>query len=295
MRIGILAAANSWYLRDLVRAAADRHDVFPLSFNQIHAGLFDERPFVLRHGDEPVQMDALLVRSMPPGSLEQVVFRMDLLHRVEAAGTRVLNPPRSLESAIDKFLTTAKIQAAGIPTPPTVACQTAEIAMSAFLELGEDVVIKPLFGGEGRGLTRVSDPELALRAFKLLEQLGSVIYLQSFVHHQGWDIRILLVGSRVFAMRRRNDTDWRTNVRRGARGELVEPTDEWIQLARQAAKAVGTPLAGVDILVDQDDRPFVLEVNAVPGWRALAKTINIDIAHQVLCFLEECQDSHPIR
>jgi len=50
--------------------------------------------------------DALLVRSMPPGSLEQVVFRMDALARVEQQGTPVLNPPRALEIAIDKYLAT---------------------------------------------------------------------------------------------------------------------------------------------------------------------------------------------
>ena len=57
--------------------------------------------------------DGVLVRMMPPGSLEHVVFRMDALHRVAAAGVPVLNPPRAVEAAVDKYLTLALLEAAG--------------------------------------------------------------------------------------------------------------------------------------------------------------------------------------
>ena len=60
--------------------------------------------------------------------------------------------------------------------------------MAAFERLGGDVVLKPLFGSEGRGITRLQDEALALRAFKMLEQLGAVLYLQEFIAHEGFDI-----------------------------------------------------------------------------------------------------------
>ena len=88
---------------------------------------------------------------MPAGSLEQVVFRMDILH---SAKVPVLNPPRAVETCVDKFLTSARLAAAGLPTPETTACQTADDALAAFAELGGDVVVKPLFGAEGRGIAR---------------------------------------------------------------------------------------------------------------------------------------------
>src|SRR5262249_11227459 len=138
--------------------------------------------------------DAVLVRTMPPGSLEQVVFRMDCLARYEAAGGIVINPARAIEAAVDKFLTTAKLQAAGLLTPRTICCQTAEEAMVAFEQLGRDIVLKPLFGSEGRGITRLTDENLALRAFKMLTQLGAVLYLQEFIEHEGHDIRLLVIG-----------------------------------------------------------------------------------------------------
>src|SRR5207253_5240277 len=101
----------------------------------------------------------------------------------------------------------------------TIACQTADDAMIAFEALGGDVVVKPLFGSEGRGITRLNDEALALRAFKMLAGLGAVLYVQEFISHEGYDCRLLLIGDDIFAMRRTSTSDWRTNVSRGAATE----------------------------------------------------------------------------
>jgi ribosomal protein S6--L-glutamate ligase len=174
MRIAVLAAASSWYFADLRRAAADRHDLTVLSFQAIGSAIgrwdagVENQVAVSARGSPLTTFDAVLVRTMPPGSLEQVVFRMDALGRLEAAGTTVINPPRAIECAVDKYLTTARLAAAGLPVPRTVACQTVEDGRQAFEALGGDVVIKPLFGSEGRGITRLDDAALAERAFSLL-------------------------------------------------------------------------------------------------------------------------------
>src|SRR5688572_1660193 len=126
---------------------------------------------------------------MPAGSLEQVVFRMDLLQAASASGVKVLNPPRAVEVCVDKYLTNVRLLAAGLPVPETVACQRADDGLTAFGRLGGDVVVKPLFGAEGRGMVRVSDAELAWRTFRAIEQVGGVVYLQRFICHPGWDLR----------------------------------------------------------------------------------------------------------
>ena len=131
-------------------------------------------------------------------------------------------------------------------------------------------------------MTRVCDQALADRAFRLLTQLGAVIYLQEFIPHEGFDLRLLVLGERVLAARRRNPNDWRTNVSRGARMEPVDPPPRLVEMALRAADAVGAPLAGVDLLPARGGKVYVLEVNAVPGWRALARTLNVDVAALVL-------------
>jgi ribosomal protein S6--L-glutamate ligase len=182
-------------------------------------------------------------------------------------------------------LTTAKLQAAGFVVPRTICCQTADEALIAFEQLGGDVVLKPLFGSEGRGITRLTDENLALRAFKMLEQLGAVLYLQEFVPHEGHDIRLLVIGERILGMRRINKIDWRTNISRGATAEAFEPSDELMSLARRAAAAVHAPLAGVDLLPGKDGRLYAIEVNAVPGWKGLSQALDVDVAQVVIDFV----------
>ena len=286
MHIAVLAAPDSWYWSDLQRAAGEEHQICRAAFGRLTSRLTDETCSIECGDVDLSSVDCVLVRSMPPGSLEQVVFRMDALGRLAAAGTLVVNPPRALEAAIDKYLTSAKLQAAGIPIPRTVACQTVEDAMAAFAFLGGDVVVKPLFGSEGRGIARVTDEAIALHTFQALVQLSSVLYLQEFVPHDGFDLRLLTIGSRILAMKRINPADWRTNVARGAVTEPFRPTDAMRELALSAAHAVGAPFAGVDLLLGRDGRLLVLEVNAVPGWKALAATLQVDVAAMLLDYLE---------
>lgn len=286
MHFGILANPDSWYLRDLSRAAASLgHEVTPLPFAEMTAALEASGKLVISAGQSNLaNFDAILVRTMPPGSLEQVVFRMDCLGRHEAAGGVVINPARAIEAAVDKFLTSAKLATEGLATPRTIVCQTADEAMAAFEQLGRDVVLKPIFGSEGRGIARLNDESLAQRAFKMLAQLGAVLYVQEFIEHEGFDYRLLLVGDDCLAMRRYNRLDWRTNVSRGAKGEKLDPPPALVEMARRAARSVGALVAGVDILPARDGRLLVLEVNGVPGWKALARVHNTDVAAMVLQF-----------
>lgn len=279
-RLALLGDRDGWHVRDLGRAAQQAGwESSWVDFRRLCAGL----------GGLPAPLagyDAVLVRSMPPGSLEQVVFRMDILHRVQARGTPVLNPPAALEAAIDKYLASARLEAAGLPVPPTAVCQHSDEALAAFEQLGGDVIVKPLFGSEGRGMLRVSDRDLAWRTFRTLERLQCVLYLQKVIAHPGWDLRVFVLGGRVLAaMRRWARTGWRTNVAQGGRGEAVVCSPQEEHLALAAAAALGAPIAGVDLLPGPNGEWYVLEVNAVPGWRALAPLAGTDIAAEILRFL----------
>jgi ribosomal protein S6--L-glutamate ligase len=279
MRIAILSAGSGWHVQDLKRAAlALGHKAVAVDFRKITASA--GTPTNSLSG-----FDGVLVRTMPPGSLEQVIFRMDILQRLQAEGIHILNPPRALEISVDKYLTSARLAAAGLAVPPTEVCQDAESALEAFAALGGDVVVKPLFGSEGRGMIRVTDKELAWRTFRTLERTQSVLYLQKFIDHPGWDLRVFVLGMRVLtAMRRRANGHWRTNVAQGGKGEPAEISKEVLELALRAAAVVEAPLAGIDLLPGPDGRMFVLEVNAVPGWRALAPVSGIDIAKEIIIY-----------
>jgi ribosomal protein S6--L-glutamate ligase len=281
MHIAILSAGDGWHVRDLQRSARVLgHHAEAVDFRRLSAHV--------AVASEPLQTEAVLVRTMPPGSLEQVVFRMDLLHRLQAEGTRVLNPPRTIEACVDKYLATACLHAAGLRVPATIVCQHADAALEAFAALGGDVVVKPVFGSEGRGMVRVSDPELAWRTFRTLERTQSVLYLQQFIRHPGWDLRAFVLGGRVLAaMRRTANGGWRTNVAQGGRTERVRLDAEAEQLAVRAAAELGAAVAGVDLLPGPSGEWYVIEVNAVPGWRALAPVTGVDVALELVRYLAD--------
>lgn len=283
-RIGVLAGETSWHFRDLARAAAGKAELQSLSFSKLQATIGGKGKSVFSDDTNLADLSAVVVRAMPAGSLEQIIFRMDALGQAEGIGVPIYNPPRSLETAIDKYLTLARIRTVGIDTPRTIVCQHRDAAVQAFHELGGDVVVKPLFGGEGKGITRINDEGVAERTFQLLAGLGAVLYVQEFLPHQGYDVRLMVIGDRIFGMRRIGDSDWRTNLSRGARCEILQPTPEQTELAITCSQAVGAPIVGVDLLPTQNGREVILEVNAVPGWRGLA-SLGVDIAGEVLDFV----------
>jgi tetrahydromethanopterin:alpha-L-glutamate ligase len=312
-RLAILGNPAGWYVRDLRRAASalDNIEIDVVSFRdlRVESHLKDSMHVYskryLSDACSPAtsmkpdasdidslvcrldgNFDAILVRSMPLGSLEQVIFRMNVLHVAQQLGIAIFNPPRTLEVAIDKWLTLDVARQAGVEVPRTICCQDRESALQAFEQLHQDVVVKPLFGGEGRGLVRVNDREMAWRVFSTLEQIGAVIYVQEFIQHSGFDLRILIIGNETYCVARHTaDDDWRTNLSRGGFAEKVQPTEQQLAMAKAAALAVGGKIVGVDILPTRDGRDVLLEINAVPGWRGTAKALDTDIAEKVLQFV----------
>ena len=222
--------------------------------------------------------DAVIVRGIPRGSLEQVIFRVDALHALEARGVTCVNGPRTIERTVDKFLASALLAHAGVPTPRTIACERVEDALEAFEELGRDVIVKPLFGSMGAGMTRVDDADVAYRVFGALALERAVYYLQEALPHDGRDLRALVVGGRVLAAIERVGAGWRANLARGARAEATQLTPEQDRLCLEAAGVLGAGYAGVDILRDADGREHVLELNAIPGWRGLQEATRADVA-----------------
>ncbi len=284
MRIGVFGNAGSWYVGDLQRAAAPLGIVCErLEFAHLTADC-DAGGTRFTCGERDLaDFDAFIVRTMPPGSLEQVVTRMNVLGRLEASGKLVLNPPRAVECAVDKALTTQKLAEAGLSVPATWTGETADAALEAFARLGGDVVVKPLFGSEGRGILRVSDPDLALRTFRTLERIDAVLYLQRFIDHPGFDVRAMVCDGRILgAMRRRSESDFRTNVARNGTPELCSLSPRQEDLALRAAEVIGTHIAGVDLLSDREGNDFLIELNAVPGWKAFRRATGIDVATIVL-------------
>jgi RimK family alpha-L-glutamate ligase len=226
-------------------------------------------------------LNALIVRPIGRGSLDEIIFRLDFLHRLEGLGLPIINSPSSIEKAVDKYRALTLLEEAGVPVPRTAVTESPASALDAFYELGEDVVIKPLFGSRGIGITRVSDPETFARICRALTFVHHVLYVQEFVPHGTRDIRAFVVGEKVVAAMLRVSQSWKTNVSRGARPTSMKPDAEVEELAVKASKTLGCEVAGIDI-IEGPDGYLVNEVNSQPGFRGLQLVTDANIAEKVV-------------
>jgi RimK family alpha-L-glutamate ligase len=288
VQVVVLAARAGWHTHELERAAAERgHQLTVLPYEGLVARI-GPAPGLRSRNTELDSADVVLARIIPSGSLEQIIFRVDALHRLEDRGIRVVNSPRAIERTVDKFWTSTLLEQCGIPTPETVVCDDPEEAFAAYRTLG-DVIVKPLFGSMGLGMVRVSDEEMAFRVFRTIEQIRGVYYIQRTVDHDGTDIRAFVLGGRVIAAIERRASGWRTNLARGGTASGLSLSEQFSALAVRAAAAVGADYAGVDLLTGLDGTTYVLEVNGIPGWKGLQEATGLDIAGRLVDHLAQAQ------
>jgi RimK family alpha-L-glutamate ligase len=290
VKVGIVGHHGGWHTAAL-RRALSRRGLEPSFFDITRlTARVSHHPWLEADEAALESFDLIFVRLIPGGSLEQIIFRVDALHRLENAGVRVINSATAIERTVDKYYTSALLEDAGIPTPRTVVAEHADAAMEAFHHLGGDVVVKPLFGSEGRGMVRVTDPDVAHRVFRALDLGRYVYYLQAFLPHNQEDIRVFVIGDRaIAAMARRGDT-WKTNVARGAVAAALPLDLELENLSRRAARAVEAQYAGVDLLHTIDGRTMVIEVNGIPGWKGLQGATGIDFADHLVGYALQERD-----
>ncbi|MEM1883492.1 MAG: RimK family alpha-L-glutamate ligase, partial [Candidatus Bathyarchaeia archaeon] len=285
-KIGILTRnENSWCTAQL-RNAIVRRGFQPIcfSFQSIVARVGFKPETSLGDIDIIRELKAIIVRPIGRGSLEEIIFRMDLLHKLRRLGVYIINPPHAIERSVDKYYTLTLLEEAGLPVPRTVVTESAREALKAFYELGGDVVIKPIFGSRGIGSTRVSDPDVAERIFRALEFHHQVIYVQEYIPHGNYDLRLFVLGGRVIAAMRRVASSWKTNVSLGATPVPYKPTKEIEDLAIRASETIGCEVSGVDIL-ESDRGPFIVELNSQPGWRGLQSVTDINIAEGIVDYV----------
>jgi RimK family alpha-L-glutamate ligase len=281
MHLAVLAAGPGWHTDELLRAITARGHSGSLAAYEGLVGSPGGGDGLRSGTADLARADAVLARIIPSGSLEQIIFRVNALHRLEEGGVPVLNSPGAIERTIDKYYTSSLLERAGLPTPETIVCESPTEAMAAFRQLG-DVVVKPLFGSMGLGIVRATDEDTAWRIFRAVEMARGVYYIQRFVPHSGRDIRAFVVGDRVLGAIERSSPGWRTNVSRGGTALPLTLSAAWTDLALRAARTVGAAYAGVDLLPADDGTVYVLEVNGIPGWKGLQNATGLDVAGAIV-------------
>jgi RimK family alpha-L-glutamate ligase len=282
LKIGIVGSdRNEWHIKRLLKELKRQGaEAYLLPITKLKATI-GATPKITVSGYPIDDYDVLIVRRVPGGTAEQVFYRMDTLHRLEEMGVTMINPAGSIEKAVDKYYTSALLEEAGIKTPRTIVTESFSEAMKGFKELGGDIVVKPLFGSLGMGISRVSSEDIAYRVFRALEMTKSVYYLQEFIPHGGEDIRVFTIGGEVVASMKRVSENWKTNISSGGRAKAYQPSDEIKEISLKAVEKLGLEYTGVDVIVAGDDF-YVIELNSTPGWEGLQSVTDIDITKRLV-------------
>lgn len=275
-RIALAVDGNDWHARALA-AAFSALGASVVRIRLDACGFATGRPDGLSlPGFADTLPDAVLVREMAGGSFEQVTRRLGVLHGLAALGVPVWNEARAIERCVDKSMTSFLLARAGVPTPETWTVEGIERAR-AVLEAGGEMVLKPLFGAQGKGLRRIAAPADLPAA----ETVAGVYYLQRYLAPAGEgfrDHRVFVCGGEVLAAMTRRGASWITNIKQGGTPEPLLPDREMAELALRACASVGACYAGVDLLRDGDGRLLVLEVNSMPAWRGLQRVTDVNVA-----------------
>lgn len=297
-RIAIITDDPGWHGRELV-SALEKHGLNGqfLSLTECRFCFDDSNNFIRLPGFTEQMPLGVFVRGVPGGTLEQVIFRLDILHALTALGIVVYNDSRAIERTVDKAMTTWLLKQSGIPTPPTWVFESADQAKAlceSELQNGHSLVLKPLFGSQGIGV------QLINRQLPLApdDSFAGLYYLQRYIEPAGEkcsDIRVFVIDGKAVAAMQRHGQSWLTNRAQGAVCEYL-PLDSHIsRLAEAAVKAVTIDYAGVDLIRDRQGALHVIEVNSIPAWWGLQSVTGFNIAGRLIDhFIRRIGESHSL-
>ncbi|SON55854.1 Alpha-aminoadipate-LysW ligase LysX [Hartmannibacter diazotrophicus] len=279
--------SRDWHLRRLRRAFA-AHGIEPVvvTLREVAFDLDHAEPIRIR-GFEGGLPRAVLVRGIAAGSFEAITLRLGILHALEAVGVTVWNSARAIERCVDKSTASLILARKGIRTPSTFVSESREAAMARLEAEGAPMVLKPLFGSQGKGIRLLTAGE----EFPSVEEVGGVYYLQRYIRPRDGlyrDYRLFVSGGRLVDAMCRESESWITNVHQGGRPCPWDPPLEVKAMAVAAVEAIGARFAGVDMIEDDEGGFQVLEVNSMPAWKGLSAVARVDVAEALVSdFLDE--------
>jgi ribosomal protein S6--L-glutamate ligase len=279
--------ARLYSTRRLVEAAAARgHSVRVVDHTKCYVEVRNSGPTVFFDGEPLTNIDAIIPRI---GS-SVTEYGSAIVRQFETIGVFTATPSIALTRARDKLRSLQTLARERIAIPHTLFARRAS-DLDELLERfgGPPVVIKLLEGTQGVGVVLAETKKAAKSVLQAFEGLKADVIVQEFIKEaKGADLRVIVVGGRVVAAMQRIGApgEFRANVHQGGRAERVTLTQRERRTAVRAAKALGLPIAGVDLLRSERG-PLVIEVNASPGLEGIETASQVDVAGAIIQWVEE--------
>lgn len=233
------------------------------------------------------KLDCLMIKKIGVVYSPDMLERLEILRFLNERGLPVFSAPHKIMNLIDRLRCTLTLQLASIPMPQTIITEDIEEARAAVNKFGH-AVFKPLYTSKARGMTVISDGNLALQAISEYKEKYKTMYIQKKINLHGQDLGIAFLGGRyVTTYARKNlGTSWNTTTNNGGKYVPYDPDPEIIEIARKAQALFQLDFTSVDVALT-DDGPFVFEVSAFGGFRGLKNARNIDAAELYVDYVLE--------
>ncbi|MCA9932955.1 MAG: RimK family alpha-L-glutamate ligase [Ardenticatenaceae bacterium] len=213
-----------------------------------------------------------------------------VVRQFEVHGVQTTATSEAIACSRDKLHSLQLMVDAELPVPKTAVISQPEGLFTAIQAVGGlPVVLKATRGTQGQEVLLAHNLTTADQVVTRLRRLGRQVLVQEFIAEAaGKDVRVIVVGGRCVAAMERTATagDFRANLHRGGTAVSIEPTPDMRALAVRAAQIHGLHVAGVDML--QSERgPLLLEINSSPGLEGIEQATGVDVAGEIVQFLEE--------
>jgi ribosomal protein S6--L-glutamate ligase len=302
MRIAVLSRNRSLYsTRRLVRAAEKRgHDVIVIDTLSVavevglnHKGkpvpkVITSGPLGLTRTGQIPEVDAIIPRI---GS-SVTFYGLAVVRQFQALGVLSTASASAIACSRDKLQSLQRMDRAGLPIPKSAVIAQPKALFSALHAVGGlPVVIKLIRGTQGKGVVLAKNLATAAAVLDKVHRAKRQALIQEYVaESHGRDARIIVVGNRCIAAMERiaAEGDFRANLHRGGTARSLTPDADTSKLAVAAAKEHGLAVAGVD-LIQSHRGPLLLEVNSSPGLEGIEGVTGVDIAKEIIVFLERVQ------
>lgn len=286
MKIAILSRSAGLYSTARLREAslARGHEASVVDYLRCYMDITARRPKVLYRGEE-VRPHGVI----PRVGATYTFYGAAVVRQFEMADVYTVNTSDAISRSRDKLRSLQILSRAGVGLPTTsFAHATQDVQGLLDVVGGPPVVVKLLEGTQGIGVVLAETGEAAESVISAFRQLDANFLVQDFISEaEGADVRAFVVGDRVVAAMRRQGApgEFRSNLHRGGKAEVVRLSPNEEATALRAASAMGLGVAGVDLL-QSDEGPMVLEVNSSPGLEGIEEASGVDIGDLIIQHIE---------
>lgn len=287
MKIAILSIGPGNYTtKRLKQVAIDRgHEAEVVSYTKCYVSIEKDNPVIRYEGKTLDKFDAIIPRI----AQSYTKYGTAISRQFEAQGSFTTASSIAINRSRDKLRAYQVLAKAGVGIPKTVfARETANFEDVVELAGGAPLIIKVAKGTHGNGVVLAETAKAAKAVMQAFYVEGVNFLVQEFVKESaGTDIRALVVGGRVVASIKRQslDDDFRSNTHQGGVGAVVKLTEEETKTAIKAARAMGLPICGVDMM-RSDRGPLVLEVNSSASIKTPELVTGRDVATKIIEYIE---------